>query len=139
MAQWIEHRTSNPAVVGSSPTGRTIFILIPECACTPIGLESGDSKSLGGNHSACRFESDLAHSGISGYKKLLLTPVVLMCYNINTEERKSCPREKTKSTRLRLLNFLILINHNLTVMFADMALTEIRPSIVVGRNISEIG
>lgn len=35
-----------------------------ECACTPIGLEGGDLKSLGGNQSACRFESDLAHSTI---------------------------------------------------------------------------
>ena len=35
-----------------------------ESASTPIGLEGGDSKSLGGNHSACRFESDLAHSAL---------------------------------------------------------------------------
>jgi hypothetical protein len=27
VAQWIEHRTSNPVVVGSSPTGRAIFPL----------------------------------------------------------------------------------------------------------------
>ena len=27
VAQWIEHRTSNPVVVGSSPTGRATFSL----------------------------------------------------------------------------------------------------------------
>ena len=35
-----------------------------ESASTPIGLEGGDSKSLGGTHSACRFEFDLAHSAL---------------------------------------------------------------------------
>ena len=36
-----------------------------KCASIPIGLEDGDLKSLGGSHSACWFESNLAHQWIA--------------------------------------------------------------------------
>lgn len=49
---------------GAEPSGATMILIIEycECACIPIGLEDGASKALGGNQSACQFESDQAHS-----------------------------------------------------------------------------
>jgi hypothetical protein len=42
-------------------TLRQTKIEYAQCASSPIGLEAGDSKSLGGTHSACQFDPDLAH------------------------------------------------------------------------------
>lgn len=53
---------SGSVILDSSSSEEAILkIEYVQCASSPIGLEAGDSKSLGGTHSACQFDPDLAH------------------------------------------------------------------------------